>query len=325
MITRRSLLIALSTAILSAALSARAQQQSKVWRVGFLSAGLRGPNHAEFQRAMRELGYVEGKNLAIEWRFAEGQYERLPALAVDLLNKRADVIVTDSTPATKAAQRATATIPIIMATIGDPVGSGFAATLARPGGNITGLSLATTDTSAKWLELLKIILPRSSRAAVLWNPGNPTGPVHLRNIQSAAQKFAVSVLPVDARSPDEIERAFVAMTQERPDAVIVLPDPLLNAQRRQIAALAIQHRLATITSTRILAEAGALVSYGQNYATYYRLAAIYVDKIFKGAKPSELPIQQPTIFELIINRKTAKALGQIIPQELLLRADAVIE
>jgi putative ABC transport system substrate-binding protein len=324
-IARRKLLAAFSAALATVALCARAQQPSKVWRVGFLVAGVRGNNHAEFERAMREFGYVEGRNLAIEWRLAEGRYERLPALATDLVGKNVDVIVTENTIGTKAAQRATAAIPIVMATVGDPVGSGFAATLARPGGNITGLSIATTDTSAKWLELVKIVVPTSSRVAILCNPGTPTVPVHLKNIQAAAQKLAVSALPVEARSPDEIERGFVTMARERPDAVIVLPDAMFIGQRERIAALAIQHRMPYIAAARIFAEAGALVSYGPNYAIFYPFAATYVDKIFKGARPSELAIEQPTIFELIINKKTAKALGQTIPQELMLRADAVIE
>lgn len=274
---------------------------------------------------MRELGYLEGRNLAIEWRLAGGHYERLPALAADLVGKDVDVIVTENTSGTKAAQRATATIPIVMATVGDPVGSGFAATLARPGGNITGLSLATTDTSAKWLEIVKIVAPKSSRVAILCNPDTPTVPVHLENIRVAAQKLAVSVLPVEARGPDEIERGFVTMARERADAVIVLPDSMFIGQRERIAALAIRHRLPYIGAARIFAEDGALVSYGPNYALFYRLAATYVDKIFKGARPGELAIERPTIFELIVNKKTARALGQTIPQELMLRADAVID
>ena len=274
---------------------------------------------------MRELGYLDGKNLTSEWRFADGQYERLPALAAELVDKKVDVIVTDSTVATKAAQRATASTPIVMTTVGDPVGSGFAASLARPGGNITGLSLATTDTSSKWLELVKVIVPTASRVAVLSNPGTATAPVHLKNIHAAARALTVTILPVEARSLEEIERAFATMAQARPDAVVAIPDAVLNSHRERIAALAIRHRLPLVGSSRFFAEAGALASYGQNYATHRRRAAAYIDKIFKGAKPAELPIEQPTTFELIINRKTAKAIGQVIPHELMLRVDAVIE
>lgn len=274
---------------------------------------------------MRSLGYEEGRNLAIEWRFADGQYERLSALAADLVNRKVDVIVTGSTPATKAAQQATSTIAIVMATVGDPVRSGLVASLARPGGNITGLSLATADTSTKWLELARIVAPQSSRIAVLGNPNQPTHPMHLGNIQAAAQKIGVDVLPVYAHTPDEIDRAFLTMARERAESVIVLPDSFLSAHSQHVAQLALKHRLPSIATTRRHAEVGALISYGQDWAAYFRRSATYVDKIFKGAKPSELPIEQPLFFELIVNRRTAKTLGLTISQELLLRADEVIE
>ncbi|MBI3373630.1 MAG: ABC transporter substrate-binding protein [Betaproteobacteria bacterium] len=302
-----------------------AQQPGKVWRVGFLAGEGREPFHADFTRGMRELGYVEGRNLSIEWRFANGKYEHLPTLATDLIDRRPDVLVTGSTPATRAAQKATTTIPIVMGTVGDPVGTGIVATLARPGGNVTGLSLATTDTSTKWLEFGKIVVPGVSRIAVLGNPNNPTYPIHLRNIRVAAQTVGIDVFPLDAASATEIERAFNTMSQKRVNSLIVLPDGFLGNQAQRIAQLALKHRLPSIASSRILAEAGLLISYGQDYAAYFRRAAIYVDKIFKGAKPSELPVEQPNILELIVNRKTAKALGITVPKELLLRADEVIQ
>jgi|SRR6266850_1467147 len=323
---RQFLLLALSASAFAAPFGSFAQQSPKVWRVGFLVAGAaRESFHGEFTRAMSELGYVEGRNLTIEWRLAEGKYERLPALATALVNRKPDVLVTDSTPGTKAAQRATTTIPIVMGTVGDPVGTGIVATLARPGGNITGLSLATTDTSTKWLELAKIVTPSLFRVAVLGNPNNPTHTIHLRNVRSAGQAAGINVLPLDAASPAEIEPAFETMSREGVNGLIVLPDPFMTNQRQQIAQLALKHRLPSITTSRIYAEAGALISYGQDYAAYFRRAATYVDKIFKGAKPSELPIEQPNIFELIVNRKTANALGLTIPNALLLRADQVIE
>jgi putative ABC transport system substrate-binding protein len=301
-----------------------AQQQGKVWRVGFLAGEGHEPYHDDFTRGMSELRYIEGTNLKIEWRFADGKYERLPALAADLVNRKPDVLVTGSTPATKAAQKATTTIPIVMGTVGDPVGTGIVATLARPGGNITGLSLATTETSTKWLELAKKVVPNASRIAILENPNNPTYTIHLKNIQSAASNLGVSVLPLNAASPLEIERAFDTMSRERVSGLIVLPDGFLGNQAQKIAQLALKHRLPSIATTRVHAEAGALISYGQDYAAYFRRAATYVDKIFKGAKPGELPIEQPNFFQLIVNRNSAKALGLTIPNELLLRADKVL-
>lgn len=325
MITRRLFVVALGMGALAAPFCSSAQQRLKVWRVGYLGGSARSPLSDEFLRAMRSLGYEEGRNLAIELRHADGQYERLPALAADLVNRKVDVIVAGTTPAAKAAQQATSTIAIVMATVGDPVRSGLVASLARPGGNITGLSLATTDTSAKWLELARIVAPQSSRIAVLGNPNQPTAAAHLRNIQDAAQKIGVDVLPAYARTQDEIGPAFLTMARERAEIVIVLPDGLLYGNRQHVAQLALKHRLPSITTAREFAEAGALISYGQDYAAYFRRSATYVDKIFKGAKPSELPVEQPTFVELAVNRKTAKTLGLTIPQDLLLRADKVID
>jgi putative ABC transport system substrate-binding protein len=278
----------------------------------------------EFSRAMARLGYVEGRNLAIEVRSAQGRYERLHALAADLVDRKVDVIVTRSTPAARAAKQATAAIPIIMSLVGDPVGNGFVASLARPGGNITGLSLATTDTSAKWLELAKMLAP-NSRVAILANPNTQTVPRHMRNIQAAAQKLGANIFPVFAPSPDDFERAFATLAQERAKVVIVLPDGMFDSNGKRIAELAMESRVVSVASARSYVESGMLIGYGQDYMAFMRLAAGYVDKIFKGAKPGDLPIEQPTIFELVVNRATATKLGLTIPGELLLRADRVIE
>ena len=330
-IARRRLLIALAAGALAAPLSSLAQQQGKVRRIGFLAVRSRStPSNPDayydvFTQAMRELGYVEQKNLVIEWRFADGKYERFPSLAAELVRMKPDVIVTHSTPATQALQRATSTIPIVAAAFGDPVASGFAASLARPGGNITGLSLISIDVSQKHLEFLKAMVPKLSRVAVLVDPNTSSLVPILKSVQAAAQAIGVGVLPVEARDPEEIERGFAAMRRERADAVIILPDSFFIGLRRQITELAVQNRLPSMFSLREDVEAGGLISYGLNLTDNYRRAATYVDKIFKGAKPSELPIEQPTKIHLAINLKTAKALGLVVSKEMLFRADEVIE
>ncbi len=274
---------------------------------------------------MRELGYVEGKNLVIEWRFAEGKAERLPGLAADLLRLKVDVFVTQGSPAASAAQKATATIPIVMGSAGDPVGGGLVKSLARPGGNITEFSNLNVDIGPKRLEMLLSMVPKLSRVAILLSPTNPGHATNLKTVQAAAQTSGVKILPVEARTPQEIENAFSTMTREHAGAVIVAADALFTQQVRQIAELAAKHRLPSISTFREYAEAGGLMTYGSNLTDQYRRAATYVDKIFKGAKPGDLPVEQPTKFELIINGKTAKALGLKIPQSLLISADRVIE
>ena len=318
-------------ALSAAPAAAFAQQQGNVRRIGFLAARSRSTQsnpdvyYDAFTQGMRELGYVEGKNLVIEWRFAEGKYERLPALAAELVRMKVELIATNSTPATEALQRATSTIPIVAIAVGDPIASGFAASLARPGGNITGLSLITIDLGPKYLELLKLIMPALSRAAVLENPGNPVDPAILKSVEAAGRQLGVKVLPVDASTLEEIERGFAAMGRERADAVIILPDSFFIRQRRQITELAARNRLPSMFSFREDVEAGGLMSYGVNMADIFRRAAIFVDKVLKGAKAGELPFEQPTKIHLAINRKTAKALGITISQELLFRADEVID
>jgi putative ABC transport system substrate-binding protein len=327
---RRKLLIALGLGALAVPLASVAQQQNKIWRVGFLA--LRHVDFVDtdyyygpFRQGMRELGYIEGRNLAIEWRSAEGRAERLPALVADLVQLKVDVIVTAGSAATSAAQQATSALPIVMATTPDPVGSGFVESLLRPGANITGLSNLSVDINRKHLEIMLSIIPRLSRVAVLINPTNSSHAAILKSTQDAARKLDIKVLPAEARTPQEIERAFSAMARERAGAVIIAIDAFFIQQGRQIAQLAAKQRLPSMAGSREYVEAGGLMSYGQNLADNYRRAATYVDKILKGARPGDLPVEQPTTFELFINRKTAKTIGLAIPQELLLRADRVIE
>ena len=328
--TRRKLLVALGAGVLAAPLGSFAQQQGKVWRVGFLTARRRPVSldtdvYGAFPQGMRELGYVEGKNLVIEWRFADGQYERLPGLAAELVRLKVDVIVAGGPPVISAAQKATTTIPIVIVTSIDPVDAGFVKSLAHPGGNITGISNLSGEVSPKHLEMLLRMVPKLSRVAVLVNPANSAHATMLKNVQAAAQKANVKVLPVEARTPQEIETAFSVMTKENAGAIIVGLDPFFNQQRRQIAELAAKNRLPSIATIREYVEDGGLMSYGDNLADQFRHAAVLVDKILKGAKPGDLPVEQPTKFDLVINRKTAKALGIKIPNSILLRADKVIE
>ena len=329
MIARRKLLVGLGLSILSPAFPLLAQQP-KVRRIGFLAVRSRStpsnpePYYDAFVQGMRELGYVEGKNVVIEWRFADGKYERLPGLAAELVQMKVEVIVTQG-PGTQASQRATSTIPIVFAPVNDPVGSGVVASLARPGGNVTGLSLMAVDLSPKQLELLKIMRPRLSSVAVLLNFGNAGHPAILKSVQSAARQVGIKALPVDARAPEEIERGFATMTRERIEAVIVAGDAFFVGQRRRIAELALKHRMPSMFLTREDVQAGGLMSYGPNLAEFYRRGATYVDKILKGAKPGDLPIEQPTQIHLAINLKTAKMLGLVVSNELLSRADEVIE
>jgi len=327
---RRKLLLALGAAALGSPLTAHAQPQGKVWRVGFLSVVAR-PNSDEFggfgafPQGMRELGYIEGKNLIIEWRFADGKHDRLPGLAAELVHLKVDVIVATGTQSISAAQKATSTVPVVMTGVGDPVGFGFVKSLARPGGNITGLSNLNVDLGPKRLEMLLAMVPKLSRVAVLVNPANPNHTTVLKTIQAAAQKSRARILPVEARTPQEIEDAFSIMTRNRAGAVIVSADALFSQQRRRITELAAKNRLPTISVNRESVEAGGLMSYGESRAEIFRRVSTYVDKILKGAKPGDLPVEQPTKFELIINGKTAKTLGLKIPNSLLVSADKVIE
>lgn len=312
-------------------IAAEAQQPDKIRRIGYLTMITRptpsnpNVNIDAFLRGMHDLGYIEGKNLVIEWRFADQKFERLSALASELVKTNVEVIVTAATPPTLALQRATSTIPIVFMSVGDPVRMGIVASLARPGSNITGLSNTTTDIGAKAIELLKNLIPALSHAAVLTNPSNPALPPLLKNVQIAAQQLGVAILPVQARNPEDIERGFVTMMREHAQAVIVLSDSFLLSQRSQTAQLAVKNRLPSMYQVREEALAGGLMSYGPNLMDIFRRGAVYVDKILKGTKPSELPVEQPTELELVVNLKTARALGLTIPETILFRADKVIQ
>ena len=330
MTARRTLLIALGAGALALPLASFAQQQGKIWRVGFLAArhvdfvdsdNFYGP----FRQGMRELGYVEGKNLVIEWRFAEGRTELLPVLAAELVRMQIDVIVTNGIAAAFAAQKATATIPIVFPNTGDPVAYGFVKSLAHPGGNMTGVSNVSGDIVAKHLELLIGMVPKLLRVAVLLNQSSKANIQNLQRVQSEAQRTSVKILPLEARIAPEIESAFSAMARDKVGAVIVLNETFFIQQRSQIVELAAKNRLPSISAVREYAEVGGLMSYGSSISDNWRRVATYVDKIFKGAKPADLPVEQPTKFELVINGKTAKALGLTIPQALLVSADKVID
>ena len=327
---RRKLIVALGAGAFATPLAVFAQPQGKFWRVGFLTPRRRPDSldsdiFGAFRQGLRELGYVESKNLMIEWRFAEEIYERLPDIASDLVKLNVDVIVASGAAAISAAQKATTTIPVVMGNSSDPVGNGFIKSLARPGGNITGLSNVGSDLSPKLLEILLSVTPKLSRVAILVNPNNPGHIVALKNVQAAAQRAGIAILSLEARTPQEIEKAFFTITKERAGAIIVANDAFFNQQRHRIAELAAKNRLPSISARREYVEAGGLVNYGTNIADNFRRAATYVDKILKGAKPADLPVEQPTKFELIINGKTAKAVGLTIPQSLLISADKVIE
>jgi putative tryptophan/tyrosine transport system substrate-binding protein len=324
------LAVVLALGFVLAPLATEAQQTGRVPRVGYLSPFSGSDAQIQrqvdaFRQGLRELGYIEGQNIAIEFRWAKGKYDRLPDLAAQLVSLKVDIIVATGLPAIQAAKQATGIIPIVMATSLDPVATGFVASLARPGGNITGLSAMAPDLVGKQLELLKEVVPRVSRMALLGNPANPGTAPMVRRAQDAARASGIRLQPLEARSPGEIDSAFAAMTRERAGALIVLLDGMFADHRARISDLAARHRLPAVYGSHDFAEAGGLMVYGSSFVDRHRRAATFVDKILKGAKPADLPIEQPTKFELMINLKTAKALGLTIPQSLLLRADQVIE
>ena len=330
---RRQLIGALGAGTLNAIMPALAQQPPKVRRIGFLAARARStPSNPDvyydaFVQGMRELGYEEGKNLVIEWRFAEARVEHLPGLADELVAAKVEVIVTHGSFASRAAQSATDRIPIVFAAVSDPVSTGLVAQLAHPGGNITGRSQMAVDLLPKQLEFLHVLVPKLSRVAFLSDPVSLASGNLLKVAQAAAAVFGAKIVPVKADSKNALQRGFAAMRKDRIDAVVVPVHALFigPVYRRLITGLALEHRMPSIFAYREDVEAGGLISYGANVADIYRLAARHVDKILKGAKPADLPVEQPTNIHLAINRKTAKALGLKIPQELILRADEVIE
>jgi putative ABC transport system substrate-binding protein len=318
--------LAAALALLAAPLAAPAQQSpGKTARIGLLFFVTSPSLDEAFRQGLRELGYVEGQNIAIEYRSAEGKVERLPGLAAELVRLKVDVIVAASPPATEAAKRATSTIPIVFTVSGDPVAEGLVASLARPGGNITGLATISPALVGKQLEMLKGVVPKASRMAILQNPSNQGHPRAVRQAEDAARVLGVRLQVLKARTPSEIEAAFAAMRSQRADGVLVLRDAEFRAQRAQIVALAAKSRLPAVYGLREEAEAGGLMAYGASVPQLFRRAATYVDKILKGAKPADLPVEQPTKFELVINLKTAKALGLTIPSSLLGQAEEVIQ
>ena len=329
MIPRRRLLSALAFGLLLAR-SVIAQPQAEPRRIGVLSGGVRpesldSSRVGPFLQTMRGLGYVEGKDFVVEWRFAEGQYDRFAGFAAELVRMNVDVIIAFNTRGAVEAQRATKTIPIVFASISDPIGSGLVSNLAHPGGNITGVSAGLDETTLKHLDLMRQTVRPLSRVAALINPDNPTYAGILGRLQSSAQNHGVTVLPVTARTAEELEAGFAAMRTNRIQAVLVFDDSFFITQRQQLAGLAIRFRLPAIAGNREYADAGLLFSYGELLSDQFRRSAFYVDKIFRGAKPGDLPVEQPTRFYLAINRKTADSLGFTIPSDLLLRADETIE
>jgi putative ABC transport system substrate-binding protein len=326
---RRDTILALA-ALGATPLVASAQQQGKVWRVGFLATSrvesadsdrFYGP----FMWGMRDLGYIEGKNLTIVLRSAEGKAESLPRFASELVALKVDAIVAVGTTAISAAQKASSTVPIVMATAADPVASGFVKSLSRPAGNITGLSNLGAELSVKQLELLREIVPRLSSVGLLFNGTSSISSVWLSNVQAATQRTKLRFVPLEARTPEELEKALTAMAQQKVGAVIVPGNVLFTQQRRRIVNLIGKYKLPSTFVSSDWVEIGGLMSYGPNRSEDMRRAATYVDRIFKGAKPGDLPVEQPTKLELVINRNTAKTLGVTIPQSLLIRADRVIE
>ena len=325
---RRAFLGTLAGGLLAAPLVAQAQPARKVARIGILANVRRGDAEGlweAFLQGLRDLGYVESQNITLEWRVSEGGYERLPVLAAELVGRNVDIIVVPADQNAVAAKQATSTIPIVIAGAAEPVEAGLVASLARPGGNVTGLSaIIGPEMTGKQLELLKEAVPQVSRVGILSNPGNPSHAARLRAAGTAAPPLKIHVQTVEARGPDDLGRAFAAMARERADAVLILSDGMFRLHHARIVDLATKSRLAAMGSRDML-NAGILMYYGPNGRDLFRRAATYVDKILKGAKPADLPIEQPTNFELVINLKTARTLGLVIPRSLLQRADQVIE
>jgi putative tryptophan/tyrosine transport system substrate-binding protein len=308
---------------------ALAQQPAKIYRIGYLSpltSSTDGPRREAFLQGLREHGYVEGRHITVEWRFAEGKLDELAPLAIELVGLKVDLIVAaGGGPVARAAMNASDTIPIVMTNVEEPVASGLVASLARPGKNVTGLTALVRDLSAKRLELLREVLPKVSRVSVLWNPAFPGKDLELKETQNAAIGLGIQLQSLEIRSSTDIDSAFETATKAHSEALVTLPDPLTNSYGARIIELAAMRRLPTVFSQKAPVDAGGLLCYGPSYADLFRRAATYVDKILKGTKPADLPIEQPAKFELVINLKTARALGLDVPPSLLARADVVIE
>ena len=316
-----------SAGLLAWPLATEAQPRREVPRIGFLSPRAPGPDFRTdaFREGLRELGYAEGTTVLVDYRYAEGKPERLPELALELVRLKPDVIITSSAPGIRAVRNAAGNIPIVMAAVADPVAAGFVASLARPGGNVTGLSLLSTGIGGKRLEILKETIPTATRVGILRNAGNSFHQTMFKEMEPAAASLGLRLQGFEVRHANEIEGTFSALVKERVAALVVIEDPLWAVNRRELVEQAAKHRMPTMYVDRDFVQAGGLVSYGASAAALYRRAAVYVDKILKGAKPADLPVEQPTKFELAINVKTAKALGITIPPSLQLRADHIIE
>ena len=323
---RIRLLVTLALGLLVAPLTAEAQPASRLPRIGFLgnsTAALEANLVGPFRDGLRDLGYVEGENILLEYRWAEGKYERFPELISDLIRLHVAIIVTAGTPASLAVKKATTSIPLVMIA-GDPVGTGLIASLARPGGNVTGINAMAADLEGKRLELLREVVPTLSHVAVLWNPGNRFQVVAAQEVQAAAQALRINVLSLGVHAPEQFDHAFATIRSEQPEALNVLADRLFLPPRGRLMDFALNQSLPGVHAYRELVEAGGLMSYGPSYAEMHRRTAYYVDKILKGAKPADLPVEQPTKFELVINLKTAQALGLTIPPTILFQATEVI-
>jgi ABC-type uncharacterized transport system substrate-binding protein len=327
-VKRRDFITLLSGMAVGWPLPLRAQQQAKVARIGFLGnstpeleANLIGP----FREGLRDHGYEEGRNIHIEYRWAEGKYERFPTLIAELIASKVEIIVTAGTPASLAVKKAASSTPLVMIAVGEPVATGLVTSLARPGGNITGVTSISPEIEGKRLEMLREVVPSVSHIAVLWNAGSPVQVIQEKETRAAAQALGMKMLSLGVRTQEEIEGAFTTILREKPSALFVLADRLFLHHRKRIMDFAAQHRLPGVHAYRELVEAGGLMSYGPSYAGMHRRAAYFVDRILKGTNPGDLPVERPATFELIVNLKAARALGLAIPPSLILRADEVME
>jgi putative tryptophan/tyrosine transport system substrate-binding protein len=325
---RRSFIVGVALGLVTAPLTAGAQQRNKTWRVGFLSGGARTPDGGPplaLRQGLQELGYIEQQNVVYLGRWADAKQDQLPGLAAELVGLKVDVIVTQGGPASAAAKHATSSIPIVLAQVGDADGIGLIESLARPGGNVTGVTDQSVELSAKRLEILREAVPKAARIAVLWNADDRGMTLRYREVEKAAQMLHVTVQPLGVREPNDFDAAFSAMTLNRPDALFLVTDALTALNRKRVIDFALVHRIPAMYEFGYLVQDGGLMSYGANPDDNYRRAASYVDRIFKGATPSGLPVERPSRYYLTINLRTAKALGLTLPPSLLLRADRVME
>jgi putative tryptophan/tyrosine transport system substrate-binding protein len=323
--SRKTLICLLATVLLTTVVAAEAQQPTKIHRIGYLAArSSPEPRDEGFRQGLRDLGYIEGKNIAVEYRYARGKIEDLAGFVAEMVRLNVDVIVATGTPAAQRAKQATGAIPIVIAIGDDPVEMKLVDSLAHPGGNVTGVTTLATELRGKMLELLKEIVPRLTRVAVLWSPVDPRFVLNFKESETEARSLGLQLQSLEVRAPDELESAFRAATKERAEALIMLRAPVINAHLKPIADLAIKNRIPAIHDDSVFVENGGLISYGTDFPHLYRRAAHYVDRILKGTKPANLPVEQPTRFELTVNLKTAKQIGLTIPQRVLTRADKVI-